>query len=193
MPAFRRLTVPLALLLTGAVWLTLLVAATPARAALPLEDYAPYQPQTRCSPSAKPGTIALRSWTVRRFGGAPGGISRRCGGSGSEHKEGRAFDWTVDARRAADRKRVHEFLVALFAEDAQGNPDALARRMGIMYVIWDDRIWSAWNGFRAEPYLSSSCKSLRRCSATLRHRNHVHVSITRFASRERYSWYVARG
>lgn len=190
MPTFRPLATPLILLAAGAVWLTLLVAAIPARAALPIEDYAPYQPQTRCSPSAKPGTIALRSWTVRRFGGAAGGISRPCGGSRSEHKEGRAFDWTVDVRRSADRERVHRFLVALFATDADGNTDALARRMGVMYVIWDDRIWSAWNGFRAEPYLSSSCRSLRRCSATLRHRDHVHVSITRFAARGLYSWYA---
>lgn len=186
------MTTPLVLLTACTIWLTLLVAATPARAALPLEDYAPYEPATVCSPSPKPGTVALRTWTVRRFGGGRGAISRACDGSTSEHHEGRAFDWTVDVRRRADRNRVHRFLVTLFAQDALGNPDALARRMGIMYVIWDDRIWSARSGFRSEPYLSSSCTSVRRCSATLRHRNHVHVSITRPASRGLCSWYAGR-
>lgn len=192
MPTLRLLTTPFVVLTTCTIWLTLLVAATPARAALPLEDYAPYEPQTACSPSAKPGTVALRTWTVRRFGGGRGAISRPCSSSTSEHHEGRAFDWSVDVRRRADRNRVHRFLVALFGPDAHGNPHALARRMGIMYVIWDDRIWSTDSGFRSRPYLSSSCTSVRRCSPTLRHRNHVHVSITRAAARGLCSWYVGR-
>uniref|UniRef100_UPI003F4C8BA8 hypothetical protein n=1 Tax=Nocardioides sp. SYSU DS0651 TaxID=3415955 RepID=UPI003F4C8BA8 len=60
------------------------------------------------------------------------------------------------------------------------------------YVIWDDRMWSAWNGFRSEPYLNSGCRKLARCSRTLRHLDHVHISITRHAARGRYSWYERR-
>lgn len=181
------------LLATGAVLATVLTVASPAVAALPIEDYAPYQPQTRCTPKAKPGTVVLGRWVERRYGGDLGGISRSCRiGGQSEHKEGRAFDWTVDVRKRADRLRVRRFLADLFATDAAGNPDARARRMGVMYVIWDDRIWSSWNGFRAEPYRHSGCKRLRRCSPTLRHRDHVHVSITRRAARGLNSWYVGR-
>ncbi|MFC5731063.1 MULTISPECIES: hypothetical protein [Nocardioides] len=181
------------LAVTAAVLATVVTVASPAAGALPVDDYAPYQPQTRCAPKAKPGTVVLGRWVERRFGGNLGGISRPCRvGGRSEHKEGRAFDWTVNARRPADRRRVHRFLTTLFATDAAGNPDALARRMGVMYVIWDDRIWSAWNGFRAEPYRHSGCKRLRRCSPTLRHRDHVHVSITRQAARGLNSWYVGR-
>lgn len=184
--------VPLvALVAVAALGAALFVGPAQSRTA-PLEDYASYQPATRCAPVAKVGTRALARWTLRRFGGRFGGISRACGGSRSEHTEGRAFDWKVDVRSRADRLRVRRLFAALFAEDAAGNPDALARRMGIMYVIWDDRIWSAHDGFRARPYLSSSCRTLRACSRTLRHRDHVHISLTRFAARGRYSWYAGR-
>lgn len=159
----------------------------------PVEDYPPYQPQTRCSPKAKPGTVALGRWVVHRYGGGFGGISRHCSRlSTSEHYEGRAFDWTVSANRRADRLRVRRFLRDLFAADAAGNEDALARRMGVMYVIWNDHIYSAWRSYEPEPYLSSSCKRVRTCSRTLRHRDHVHLSITRSAARGGTSWYADR-
>ena len=117
---------------------------------------------------------------------------RACGGGTSEHTEGRAFDWTLDASRRADRKRAQAFLAAAFRTDRRGNTDALARRMGIMYVIWNDRMYSAWNEFEPEPYLSSGCKSRRKCSTTLRHRDHVHISLSRKGGRGATSWYDGR-
>lgn len=177
--------------------LVVLVAVVDAPAATaerePVEDYASYQPQTRCSPRAKPGAEALAAFLVRRYGGAAGGISRACSKRAtSEHAEGRAVDWTLDATSRGGRRTAREFLRDAFATDRRGNTDALARRMGIMYVIWDDEIYPAWNGFAPEPYLSSSCKRLRRCPATLRHRDHVHVSLTRRAARGETSWYAGR-
>ena len=161
--------------------------------AAPIEDYASYQPQTKCSPRARPGTKVLGHWLVHKYGGGFGPISRSCAGdSVSEHKEGRAFDWTLDATRRADRRRAKAFLERAFRTDARGNTHAWARRMGIMYVIWNDRMYPAWHGFEAEPYLSSSCPTRTRCSATLRHRNHMHVSLTRAGGRGDTSWYAAR-
>ncbi len=131
----------------------------------------------------------LGRWLVSRYGGGFGPISRKCGGSPSEHTEGRAFDWTLNADRKADRRKAKRFLDRAFSADARGNPDALARRMGVMYVIWKDRMYSAWDGYRPEPYLSSSCPSKKKCSKTLRHRDHLHVSLTRRAARAKTSWY----
>lgn len=168
-----------------------LLVATPAQAA-PVEDYASYQPQTKCSPRAKPGTTYLGRWVVRKYGGGFGPISRPCGEGTSEHKEGRAFDWVVSARREADRDRVRRLLERLFRTDAQGNEHAWARRMGIMYVIWNDHMYSAWDRFDREPYLSSSCRSRKRCSQTLRHRDHVHISLTRRGGRGETSWFADR-
>ena len=84
------MTRPLIRLLTAGCAAALLLATLPAQAApMPLEDYAPYQPQTRCSPKAKPGTTQLSRWIVYRFDGGYGPISRACtSGGASEHKEG---------------------------------------------------------------------------------------------------------
>ena len=171
--------------------LALLLGAAPA-SAVPVEDYASYQPQTRCRPHAKPGTRVLGDWMVATYGGASGGISRACTTSTSEHQEGRAFDWTLDAAKRADRLRAKAFLTAVLATDRLGNAHARARRMGIMYVIWNDRMWSAWDEFAPEDYLSGSCQDTTTCSPTLRHRDHLHVSLTRPAGRGETSWYAGR-
>ncbi len=170
------------------------VLAGPAGAArAPLEDYASYQPQRHCSPHAKPGTTYLGHWLVRRYGGGFGPISRPCGSGGtSEHKAGRAFDWTLDAMKRSDRAVAERFLERVFRDDRRGDTDVLARRMGIMYLIWDDTMYAAWNQFEPERYLSSSCTSRRKCSKTLRHRDHLHISLSRPGGRGATSWYAGR-
>ena len=193
MPRTPRLGLLVAALLLPLAPLTPLAAAPTATAVAPsveIEEYASYQPASRCRPRAKPGTEQLGHWLVGRFGGSFGGISRDCGGSTSEHTEGRAFDWTVDATTKAGRQSARKFLRRAFATNRAGETDAVARRMGVMYVIWDDQIYSAWRGFEPVPYLSSSCKKLKKCSPTLRHRDHVHISLTRKAARGKTSWYL---
>ena len=168
----------------------LMGAASPVAATI--EDYAEYRPQEHCSPRAKAGTKVLAHWLVRR-GGAAGPISRRCKSGGtSEHKEGRAFDWVLDASRRKDRRVARAFLDVAFAEDKHGHTDARARRMGIMYIIWNDHMYAAWDEFRKDDYLSSSCKSVKKCSTTLRHRDHMHLSLSRPGGKGRTSWYDGR-
>jgi len=185
----RRLIRLLALATCAAA---LVLTALPAQA-MPLEDYAPYQPQTGCSPKAKPGTKMLARWIVNHFEGGYGPISRPCTSGGtSEHKEGRAFDWTLDATKKADRQRAAALLERLFRARKDGEEHVLARRMGIMYIIWNDHMYSAGDRFEKRDYLSSSCTTTADCSKTLRHRNHLHVSLIRRAARAETSWYVAR-
>lgn len=155
----------------------------------PIEDYSGYQPQTKCQPKPKKGTKRLARHLLRKYGGGGGATGRRCGGGASEHKDGRAIDWTLNASRKADRRIARAFLKDIFATDKHGNPHAKARRMGIMYIIWKDRMYSAWDRFESEPYLSSSCRSKRRCSKTLRHRDHVHISLSKKGAKGRTSWY----
>jgi hypothetical protein len=158
---------------------------------LPVEDYASYDPQTTCTKKPRVGTIALGEWLVTTYGGAGGAVNRPCSGSGaSEHKDGRAVDWTLDADNPADRKLARAFLAAAFATDAAGNPAALARRMGIMYVIWSDNFYPAYHQFQPNSYLSSSCRSKRKCSKTLRHRDHMHISLSKAGAKGLTSFYV---
>ena len=189
-PTGRRAGLPLLVAVVG-----LLTTAGVVRAADydgPPEDYASYQPQTTCRKAARPGTAELAEWMNARFAGGTASPSvRACDAGGtSEHKDGRAIDWSMDASKKADRREVASFLDKLFAADNEGNADALARRMGVMYVIWNDRIYASYDEFARRDYRSSSCKSLRRCSATLRHRDHVHVSLSRPGGRGATSWYA---
>jgi hypothetical protein len=56
----------------------------------------------------------------------------------------------------------------LFASDSHGNPDAMFRRLGLMYIIWNKRIWGSWSQ-HWEPY---SCSGVTLC-----HVDHMHFSF----------------
>ena len=105
--ALRMLAVAVVL----ATALTGLRATSPVDAK-PIEGYPDYQPQTGCSPRPKPGTVMLSEHLLRKYKGTGSlGIARACSGSGvSEHKEGRAFDWALDARSGRDRGYARDFL-----------------------------------------------------------------------------------
>jgi hypothetical protein len=170
----------------------LAVTGAVAQASGPVEDYASYQPQKKCRSSALPGTKRLARWIDRRYDGGRASASIRACGSGgtSEHKDGRAIDWSMNAAKKAERREVRRFLDRILATDEEGNEHALARRMGVMYVIWNDHMYASYHRFEKRPYRSSSCpKKLSKCSATLRHRDHVHLSLSRPGARARTSWY----
>jgi hypothetical protein len=189
----RRRLAAAALLLTPLI----LLAGQPLAHAVvydgPPEDYASYQPQTTCRKHPMPGSKVLAAWINANFaGGTAAATMRPCSGGTSEHKDGRAIDWMMDATKAADRKEVARLFDQLFATDADGNPHALARRMGIMYLIWNDHIYASYRQFESRNYLNSSCPSLKKCSKTLRHRDHVHISLSRPGGRGETSWYAGR-
>jgi hypothetical protein len=183
------------LLVLAAVAFAFVTPLATARAATPrpVEAYASYAAQKYCHPKPKPGTRALAAWLVKSYPKTTVPLAQRsCPGSVSEHKEGRALDWTLDATKAADRKKAAAFLKQAFATDAAGNTHALARRMGIMYIIWDDHLYGSYRKFAARDYLASSCKKKSTCSKTLRHRDHMHISLSRAGGRGDTSWYDGR-
>ncbi len=179
-------------LVTAALVACLTTVRADANYVMPVDGYASYQPQKACARKDKPGTVALGQWLAAR-GGAYGGTLRDCRSGGqSEHKDGRAFDWTLDATDLDDEATAEAFITEVFADDELGDTDALARRMGIMYVIWDDRMYAAWDGFEPKRYLSSGCRSRKTCSPTLRHRDHMHISLSKAGAKALTSWYVER-
>ena len=139
-----------------------------------------YMPQTTCSPSAKPGAKALLKLLIKTWGGGSSGISRGCGvGARSEHKEGRALDWHMSVKKASQRKRVDKALSWITANNGE-----VALRLGIMYVIWNQRIWSVYYpelGWR---------KMADRGSVTAIHKNHVHISLSWDGAYQQTSWWT---
>lgn len=182
-----------AVLTTAALLLAVLPGSTTGASAAAVEDYARYDGQSSCADAVLPGTDFLLRHLVRTHPGTRAvSTLRDCSGSStSEHKDGRALDWGVDATVPEEKAVADAWLEQVFATDARGNAHALARRMGIMYVIWDDRIFSAYDGFEERPY--RPCERLRDCSRTARHRDHVHVSLSRAGAAAQTSFYRARG
>ena len=67
--------------------------------------------------------------------------------------EGRALDWMISGK--AEKANAKAFIAWLSADDAAGNHYAMARRMGIMYIVWNNEMfrfydtargWAEYNG-----------------------------------------------
>jgi hypothetical protein len=146
-----------------------------------IEGYAAYEGQSTCDPTAKPGTVALRNLLLARYPMSKSlGITRACASGGkSEHKEGRALDWGVNVNNAAQKAAAEDFIADLLATDQYGHAHALVRRMGIMYIIWNGRIWSAYQaGAGWRTYTGSSP-----------HTDHVHLSLSWAGARAETSFW----
>jgi hypothetical protein len=119
----------------------------------------------------KPGPIALRTLLTGTYGVISAGITRVCDGSVSEHAEGRALDWMADYANPDTRAKALAVIDWMRATDALGNPNAVARRLGIEYWIYNKQMYGSWNNFNPTAY---SCAG----DATSCHVNHIHFSFT---------------
>lgn len=139
---------------------------------LPVDAYATNQHTQvgQCDMTAKPGVKQFRQWVISNYGersGSPENIIAACNAArtvaSSEHWEGRAWDWMIPSPEAAER------LIAALTE----NQDELARRAGIMYMIYNRRMWRAYEPRGWSPYTGPNP-----------HTDHIHFS---------FSWDGARG
>ena len=175
----------------GVATATVLVAliASPAGAAPRVGSYGRaidpitgYDGASKCDPSPKPGVVGFQQLVLKAYPGTgAGSISRPCSGgtASSEHNEGRAWDWGVNAGVDSEKKKADNLIEWLLKEDRYGNEHAMARRTGVMYIIWNRRIWFPWGGW--EIY----CKQTKRgCvdpddgGVRSPHTDHVHFSFT---------------
>jgi hypothetical protein len=182
MPRSTRHAVPARAVLAALAVLTVLAAslvggalpagAAPSTGSFPagIEPLARYVGQSMCDPTEKPGTVALRSLVQQSYPSVNGGgISRACSQGGrSEHKEGRAWDWMLDASDPVEAARADDFLTWLLATDAQGNKHAMARRLGVMYVIWNAKVWESY----------AAADGWTTYTGPVPHTDHIHISLS---------------
>ena len=157
-----------------------------------LDNAAFYEPQTVCNPTPQPGSAALANLLVATYGAATVYIPRACTSSTSEHFDGRAVDWMRSVRVPAQKEMVDTLLAWLLAPDANGTPHAMARRLGIMYIIWNNQMirmydpGRGWTNYRNCLDASNAGESLD----TSCHRNHVHFSLTWDGAAGFTSWWT---
>ena len=153
-----------------------------AAVALPpgIEALSPYLEQDSCNPVAMPGAVKLGNLLRATYAGTSYGIARACGSDGiaSEHYEGRAIDWFTSVRDPAGAARANAMLSWLLSPDAAGRPYANARRLGVMYLIWNNRIWGAYRAAEGWRPYSSCATHPEKSYDTTCHRDHVHISLS---------------
>jgi peptidoglycan hydrolase-like protein with peptidoglycan-binding domain len=148
----------------------------------PVEAPAGYQPQMSCAAEPMRGTAMLRALVLRSYGvGHDGGAIRSCAlGGQSEHKEGRAWDWMVDMTDSRERRAAADFISWLTAPGRDGQPGLMARRLGVMYVIFNEKIWASYRGTWTD------------YSGASPHTDHVHISLSWNGSRGLTSFWAGR-
>lgn len=144
----------------------------------PPEPYAVTSKPIGCDPTEKAGVQAFRDWVVSTVGGGSLGIVRGCEvGKPSQHHVGSAWDWAVDAGNPAHQALVVRLFDWLLAGDPDGVPEAMLRRAGIVFMIWDRRIWGTWN------------KDWSEYGGDNAHTDHVHFSFSDDGANGRTSFF----
>lgn len=141
----------------------------------------PYQGMTFCDPNARPGVVAFAQLFSTHYGmGSAGGITRACGNGITEHSDGRAWDWMLNVNNPRQKAVADSVLAWLTGPDSAGVPGGVARRFGIMYIIWNNRQWRAYDTARGwAPYHGDSP-----------HTDHIHFSFTWNGAMKRTSWWT---
>ena len=141
---------------------------------------AEYEGQAQCDPTPKPGAQRLSDIIKQTYGADQTvWIPRACGvGAQSEHKEGRALDWMTSVRKAQQRSNAETFLNWLLGPDEAGQLYGHATRLGIMYVMWNDRIWRAYDKGKGWTEAKGCFSQKSTGSDTVCHRDHIHISLT---------------
>jgi hypothetical protein len=154
-----------------------------------------YDRATRCRERTKPGVVAMTAWLQSHVRGVFWG-SYRCEkwgrNSASLHAENRAIDWHLDAAVKADRKAADRLFRLLLAPDKLGNPQALARRMGVQELIWNCGYWGAgMTNFR--PYsvcFKPNGRKRKGVDKTSAHRDHIHIGMSKAGARALTSFWA---
>ena len=161
----------------------------------PIEDFV-YDRAVKCKNRRNAGIAKLANWLGAHTRGAFWG-SYRCEKwgkhSASLHAENRAIDWHLDAFNSADRRAADKLIRLLLAPDSAGNPQALARRMGIEELIWDCGYWGI-GMTEFKPY--SVCykrngKKRKHVDRTSAHQDHIHIGLTKAGAKARTSFWTA--
>ncbi|MGI8458944.1 MAG: peptidoglycan-binding domain-containing protein [Propionibacteriaceae bacterium] len=158
-----------------------------------IESLATYVPANSCSPTTRPGAVKLGTLLTTTYPNTRYGGARGCGAlPDSEHHDGRAVDWMNSLRNATQAKQGAAVIKWLLATDAAGHQYANARRLGVMYIIWNGKIWGAYSADRGwRPYSSCATHPEKSWDTTC-HRDHMHLSLSWSGASARTSFWTKR-
>jgi hypothetical protein len=160
----------------------------------PIEDMN-YDSARKCTGHATKGAKALQDWISDHTRGEPWGIYRceKWGkNSASVHAEGRAVDYRLDAGIARERRAAMHLIHLLIEEDRNGQPFALARRMGVQGLIFNCKAWYGGDLGRYSACYKENGKRDPDVDRTTAHKDHVHIELNWPGAREKTSFWRSK-
>jgi peptidoglycan hydrolase-like protein with peptidoglycan-binding domain len=156
-------------------------AATPAppSKALPaaLDVQTPYEAQVSCDPRPKPGVTAFAALMTEQYKAGTMGTFRTCLSDTSEHYDSRALDWMLSVNVPAQKAIADSVTTWLSA-----NNGAVARRLGVSYLIWNHRMWREYAPERGWAAYTGAVP----------HTDHIHLSFSWDGAMKRTSWWTGK-
>ena len=144
-----------------------------------IERLAAYVPANSCGNKTQPGTVKLGKLLTSTYPGTSYGGIRGCGTvPDSEHYDGRAVDWMNSIRNDKQAAQAKAVIAWMLGTDDQDQQYANARRLGVMYIIWNNKIWGAYSADRGWRAYSSCADHPERGWDTTCHRDHMHISLS---------------
>lgn len=148
-----------------------------------LDGFSGYQGQSACASTPSPGIVKLRALALETYarGGTSPAYARSCTSGGtSEHKDGRAWDWMLSYNDPDDRKVAADFLSWLTGPGPSGVRGEMAARLGVMYVIFNQRSWSSYN------------REWSTYTGYDPHTSHIHISLSWNGARAHTSFWTGK-
>lgn len=135
-----------------------------------VEGFAAYVPQASCDPKWRKGIKSFRDLVLQTYPKTQDwGSVRNCTDDGtSEHLDGRAWDWNADAQDADEFAAATDLINWLMAKGPDGKSAYWARRLGIMYIGYNKKIWGSYR----------ASEGWRKLSNSNPHTDHVHFSFS---------------
>ncbi len=158
-----------------------------------IDPYSSYEAESTCSIKPKPGVVAWRDLLIRTYGSRWNNISRACSASVSGHEEGRALDYGNLATNATQKVQADALFGWLFKTDVHGNRHAMARRLGIQYIQYNNRMWRAYDpdaGWKPQMLSGKACSTLGSGYTTACHRDHIHFSFSWAGALKKTSYFT---
>jgi hypothetical protein len=165
--------------------------------AKPVDAYPERDIPTECHDAQRSGLLAFKHMIMAQVGGGDSGVHscRPIQGKTtlSYHADSRAWDWRMDAKKAADRERVDQVLSWLLRTE-RGVPHANARRLGIAEIIWNREIVTLWSNNPAPPchHEPTGMSCLRPYDGVNPHTDHVHFSFSVAGANDTMVWSSTR-
>lgn len=165
----------------------------------PVENHAPNAPIECSNGYVYPGVYAFRDILASSYGSRTASLARSCPGtltsSLSYHARGLALDWRFNVYDSAEAAQAQEVLDWLFEANSAGTRQVRLKRLGIIEVIWNDKIWITNNPNATSDVQTWSVYNYSGCVAsggnenTCAHRDHIHFSFSLEGGNMQRSWW----